>query len=547
MYKATLKKNLGVERSSRFLEQAEVTVVDGCAVLWIISRPSRGSVENFIKNIIEYISNILQKTTKVVLTVKEIKVKLIGLVCQYLQENAELLPQNGRKLITTGRDSVPKEIQLGNVMCKPGMKTLHEKSDVNIEKQVLFLTSSGVGCIKVISDDTDVFMLLMHYYLSQKLTCKIFMEGTSPSRSTIDIKATVEKHRDLVADIMAAHALSGCNTVAHLCGIGKVTAMQTLKSGHRLDKLGKIVAEITEVVAARYDSQVIHDMPTVRFDVLTSKMFNKRLTSAPELRYLPPTTAAFELHVLRAHYQTMIWRSPLEVGPPNHDPRQYGWSSEQASNLLVPVPLPSDVSTAPDIIQKLIKCSCSANRPCSAARCTAVVLLPCYHAPCSCPNTTPTPQCLNTTPTPQCLNTTPTPQCLNTTPTPQCLNTTPPHSAQHHTHPTVPQHTPPHSAPTPHPPHSAPTPHPPHSAPTPHPPHSAPTPPTPQCPNTHPTHSASTPHPPHSAPTPPTPQCPNTTPTPQCPNTTPTPQCPNTTPTPQCPNTTPTPQCPNTK
>ncbi|KAG7157431.1 hypothetical protein Hamer_G005863 [Homarus americanus] len=83
---------------------------------------------------------------------------------------------------------------------------------------------------KVICDDRDVLVLLIHYYSLHKLTC--------------DIKATVEKHRDLVDDIMAAHALSGCDTVAHLYGIGKVAAVQTLKSGHRLDKLGKIVDEI---------------------------------------------------------------------------------------------------------------------------------------------------------------------------------------------------------------------------------------------------------------------------------------------------------------
>ncbi|KAG7157432.1 hypothetical protein Hamer_G005864 [Homarus americanus] len=104
-------------------------------------------------------------------------------------------------------------------------------------------------------------------------------------------------------------------------------------------------------------------------------MFNKRLTLAPELRCLPPTTAAYDLHVLRAHYQIMIWRAAVEVGPPNHDPRQYGWSSDQASNLLLPVLLPSDVSPVPDIIQKLIKCSCSANRPCSNAQCSCVAAM----------------------------------------------------------------------------------------------------------------------------------------------------------------------------
>ncbi|KAG7162444.1 hypothetical protein Hamer_G007987 [Homarus americanus] len=118
----------------------------------------------------------------------------------------------------------------------------------------------------------------------------------------------------------------------------------------------------------------------------------KRLTSSPELRCLPPTTAAFELHVLRVRYQTMIWRAALEVGPPNHDPRQYGWSGDQASNLLLPVPLPSDVSPVPDIIQKLIKCGYSANRPCSTGRCSCVAamlsgfMFSCCHAENVCHN-----------------------------------------------------------------------------------------------------------------------------------------------------------------
>ncbi|KAG7164298.1 hypothetical protein Hamer_G003454 [Homarus americanus] len=62
---------------------------------------------------------------------------------------------------------------------------------------------------------------------------------------------------------MAAHALSGCEIIAHLHDIGKVTAIQTLKSGRRLDKLGKIVAEkiedvyqATRFVAACYPSYV---------------------------------------------------------------------------------------------------------------------------------------------------------------------------------------------------------------------------------------------------------------------------------------------------
>lgn len=55
-------------------------------------------------------------------------------------------------------------------------------------------------------------------------------------------------------------------------------------------------------------------------------MWNKRakgkgkLTTAPtKLSSLPPTTECFRQHVLRAHYQTLIWLSALQQHPPDLD------------------------------------------------------------------------------------------------------------------------------------------------------------------------------------------------------------------------------------
>ena len=61
----------------------------------------------------------------------------------------------------------------------------------------------------------------MHYYFTEQLTCQLYIVGTSPSRSTVDIKATVEINSDLVKNILAAHTLSECDTVVSLYGIGK--------------------------------------------------------------------------------------------------------------------------------------------------------------------------------------------------------------------------------------------------------------------------------------------------------------------------------------
>ena len=64
------------------------------------------------------------------------------------------------------------------------------------------------------SDDTDVFILLIHYYQQCSLTCIVLMEDTSRMRAVIDIGATEKQHADI-----AAHALTGCDTVAFMCGI----------------------------------------------------------------------------------------------------------------------------------------------------------------------------------------------------------------------------------------------------------------------------------------------------------------------------------------
>ncbi len=54
-------------------------------------------------------------------------------------------------------------------------------------------------------------------------------------RSVIDINAT----RDIIPDLLAAHGLTGCDTVATYCGIGKAAALRVLTSGvHALTYVG---------------------------------------------------------------------------------------------------------------------------------------------------------------------------------------------------------------------------------------------------------------------------------------------------------------------
>ena len=83
------------------------------------------------------------------------------------------------KLLITGSSEVPQEIRSGVVVDRIDLKTTHEEADVIIPQQMVYAVSQGAKTIIVICDDTDVFVLLLHYYLLRKLTWCLLMEGTN--------------------------------------------------------------------------------------------------------------------------------------------------------------------------------------------------------------------------------------------------------------------------------------------------------------------------------------------------------------------------------
>jgi len=211
------------------------------------------------------------------------------------------------------------------------------------------------------------------------------MSGTSAGTVVIDIKTTTAKHRTIADQLLPAHALSGCDTVSQLYGIDKGTAMKMINSHHSLNYLGKvaedmeqIMEEATAFISACYGSRVTTNMSAVRYAIWTSKMANTKLTSAPQLKTLPPTTYAFVEHVHCALFQAAMWRAALQPDPPDLNPIHYGWSLDEASQVLDAILLPPDVSPAPLDVLQLIKCGWASVSPCSTARCG------CYAAHLSC-------------------------------------------------------------------------------------------------------------------------------------------------------------------
>ena len=184
------------------------------------------------------------------------------------------------------------------------LKTTHEEAAVIISQQVMALADMGCKTINVICDDTDVFILLAHYFAEESLSVPLIMEPTSRSRSSIDIGATVAKHSDIVPQLMAAHAVSGCDTVGCYHGIGKTKVVEALSTGIQLNHLGDpkaslddVMKESTHFIGACYGQKCepSDTMSSIHYKVWVSVSHNGRKGASilPKLTSLPPTVEAF--------------------------------------------------------------------------------------------------------------------------------------------------------------------------------------------------------------------------------------------------------------
>ena len=83
--------------------------------------------------------------------------------------------------------------------------------------------------IRVLSDDTDVSVLLVYWVHRADLQCKVQMERWDGT--ILDINATSAHLRPKCSQFLGMHALRGCDTTSYPYGKGKISALNTLLSG----------------------------------------------------------------------------------------------------------------------------------------------------------------------------------------------------------------------------------------------------------------------------------------------------------------------------
>lgn len=106
-----------------------------------------------------------------------------------------------------------------------GSPYTHEEADMTIVSYRLNL-HQGKRHIQILADDTDIFVLLLFFCWMHKPSAHVTMKKYDGK--IIDVKATAVKLGEKCLDLLATHALSGCDRVSYPFGKGKVTAINSL-------------------------------------------------------------------------------------------------------------------------------------------------------------------------------------------------------------------------------------------------------------------------------------------------------------------------------
>ena len=110
------------------------------------------------------------------------------------------------------------------------LKTVFDEADYIIPQQVNSAIEQGNKVIKVICADTDGFVLLCGMHIKKNWAeTEVYMENFNPDKTLIIIRRTVEKNKEFAPSLIPLHALTGCDTVPMLYGIGKAKALAVLK------------------------------------------------------------------------------------------------------------------------------------------------------------------------------------------------------------------------------------------------------------------------------------------------------------------------------
>ena len=179
----------------------------------------------------------------------------------------------------------------------------HEEADIRIIRHGLEATKRGYDHIMAFCRDTDVLLLLLHFFGGTEHIVWM-IGGTARERRCYPVH-TIYKNllQDVHKNNLGFHALTGSDTTSSFAGFGKKSCWKMfIQHPLLLDGVGPDdpFEPVKEFICYLYMA------PDVKGGVNKARadIFRKR---KKELDHLPLTYDALQLHTMRAKYQSKVW------------------------------------------------------------------------------------------------------------------------------------------------------------------------------------------------------------------------------------------------
>ena len=103
----------------------------------------------------------------------------------------------------------------------------HDEADITIIIYMLQAANDGCHVVRVLSDDTDIFVLLVYWTWRCDLHDRLAVQMEKWDGVVLDVNATyAHLGRTVCSQLLGEHALTGCDTVSYPFGKGKASMLK---------------------------------------------------------------------------------------------------------------------------------------------------------------------------------------------------------------------------------------------------------------------------------------------------------------------------------
>ena len=248
----------------------------------------------------------------------------------------------------------------------------HDEADTRLVLHASeLLKDSDTVVIRTV--DTDILVIALHHYQSMisglaRDKHLILWIGTGSHKRFLSVtQLNAVMPANIKDNLLAAYALTGCDSVSGLFHITKARAIATFeKHSFNLSEVGEpntMLSQACESECERFLAMLYGDYTNLT--EARYKMYAIQKTTRNDA-LLPPSSNAAKFHIRRASYQILLWKLSLKAMiQPEELPslKDYGWDETLHPILCEPSPMQQ---------QLLIACNCKSsgckNRSCKCVK-----------------------------------------------------------------------------------------------------------------------------------------------------------------------------------